>query len=378
MTSHIRVARVGKDTDFAQKGVKWHLLRRTMMTGSQCGKTHNKGGFDSPPQIKDLDIQYATTYNVEQSAIDPKLDPVAVNNMAYGNNMEKRATNEYLSVIEKYYELQYPGHHVDVVVTPVSFYIHKGGLCMASPDGEVDIVVTSSKDGSTLARHAGVLEVKCPVHTYFAKSSSKGIRDPKVPITYAMHAPLLPSGDASHLSRKFGPSLPPPRLSISETFQHESDLYRTHADNAFSIDGAYSQYFSQCLLNLMLSDREFCDFFVWTSNTPSASGKSHTFWYKFQRPADPYPSVHLERIYRNDPAIVEQYMDLLSSITLWTQRRAPALNSNIDQFIAYLSREGGNQVELPHLDPAEAEDLCGWVPEEVLPPQEEESPSSSS
>ena len=31
MTSHIRVGTVGQETDFAQKGKKWKLLRRTMM-----------------------------------------------------------------------------------------------------------------------------------------------------------------------------------------------------------------------------------------------------------------------------------------------------------------------------------------------------------
>ena len=200
--------------------------------------------------------------------------------------------------------------------------------------------------------------------SYFGSKSSRHPRDPKVPITYDMHPNLLPSGFDSERGRKYGPSLVPPRLNISGVFQQEADLYRTADDNAFSINGAYSQYFAQCLLNLMLSDREFCDFFVWTSDTPSPTGCKHAFWYKFKRPDDPYPSVHLERIYRNDPAIVEQYTDLLNSITLWMQGHSPALNSNIDQFIAHLSREGQNKVELPQLDPAEAEDLCGWVPEE--------------
>ena len=243
---------------------------------------------------------------------------------------------------------------------------------MSSPDAEVDVVVTSAEDGRTLISHAGVLKVKCPVGSFFRKKMSMHPRDPCNPITYTMHEHLLPTGAASEKSRKFGPSLPPLRLNISGVFQKESDLYRTADDNAFSINGSYSQYFSQCLLNLMLSEREFCDFFVWTSDVPSPSGKRHTFWYKFQRPNDPYPSVHLERIYRNDPAIVEQYKDLLSSITLWTQAHAPVLNSNIDQFIAYLSREGQNQIELPQLDPAEAEDLCRYLPEDILQEEEEE------
>ena len=371
---HIRVTAVGEDTDYAQKGKKWKLLRRCMMTASNAGKTHNKGHHDTPPNPTKLSESYMKPFD----SLDDVSD-VVKDNMAYGNHMEKRAVKKYTDVVRHYYMVQYPNHNVEVTTTDVAFYIHAAGLFMASPDSEVDVTVTD-RTGKEVLKTQGVLEVKCPVHTYFAKRDPRYIKDPKKPITYGMWEWLIPGPHLESTDRKYGGgSLPAPKMDLSKK-QKETDLYRERhtVDRHFGIDGRYSQYFSQCLLNLFLSEREWCDFFVWADDTPDKKGRTHQFWYKPNREGDPFPSIHIERIYRDDPLIKEMYMDLLASIKLWTQSHSQALKANINEFLQEISKGGEEELTLPELDPAEGEEHC---PEsEFLREEEEEeeegSPSS--
>ena len=357
MPPHIRVAPFEEHTDFAQRGKKWKLLRRTMMTASNTGKVHNRGHHDTGGSKKQLDESYTKPFDPNE--FDKTISVVGRDCCDYGTNMEEGAVEAYERVVKHYYNVQYPDHIVVVKTTPVSFYIHDSGNIMASPDSEVDVTV-SKLDGTTVLTTTGVLEVKCPCGTYFGKRDSRYIKSTKNPITYAMWPDLIPTITSS-TDRKYGPgSLPTPRLHLGQR-QQEKDLYRERSslDRHFSIDGRYSQYFAQCLLNLFLSERDWCDFFVWADGTPNAKGKTHAFWYKPNRVTDPFPNIHMERIYRNDPLIVEQFNDLMNSIKLWTQSNSEGLSQNIEEFIQTVSQEGGGEpVVLPELSPAELEDLC--------------------
>ena len=153
--------------------------------------------------------------------------------------------------------------------------------------------------------------------------------------------------------------------------QNKEDFMRDNntTDQQFSSQGLYSQYFCQCLLNLFLSEREWCDFCVWTDGTKSAKGLVHTFWYKYGRNDDPFKSMHIERIYCSDPVVVSMYEDLMESIQGWTQEHERALSLNIASFLDLLtSSRQGLPLELPALSAEELQEVCpeeGEFPEEA-------------
>ena len=346
---HRRVPKTD-NSDFEQRGDMWKALRRTMLTGSQAGLIHNKGGHDTGNAAKVKRFYTEPTKNEEYGE-------VLTDMFAYGTNMEPRAIEDYKKAIRSWYEKQYPGQSVEVSTVDVNFYIHYAGLVMASPDGEVNVTITNPDGSQTIEE--GVLEVKTPCGKYFGVRNSYFIRDPKNPITYTNYPNLLPG--LSETRRKYGPgSLPRPRMHLGKK-QNKEDFLRDNntTDQQFSSQGLYSQYFCQCLLNLFLSEREWCDFCVWTDSTKSSKGLVHTFWYKHDQPEDTFKSIHIERIYRSDPAVVAMHEDLMESIRGWTQEHERALSLNIASFLEVLtSSRDGVALELPVLTEAELEEAC--------------------
>ena len=78
--------------------------------------------------------------------------------------------------------------------------------------------------------------------------------------------------------------------------------------------------------------------------------------------------MHIERIYRSDPAVVAMYEDLMESIQGWTQEHERALSLNIASFLDLLtSSQQGLPLELPALSAEELQEVCpeeGEFPEE--------------
>ena len=90
----------------------------------------------------------------------------------------------------------------------------------------------------------------------------------------------------------------------------------------------------------------------------------HTFWYKYDQPDDTFKSIHIEHIYRNDPAVVSMYEDLMVSIRGWTQEHERALSLNIASFLDLLtSSQQGLPLELPVLTEVELQEVCPEVGE---------------
>ena len=47
---------------------------------------------------------------------------------------------------------------------------------------------------------------------------------------------------------------------------------------------------------------------------PSKKGLVHTFYYKHNHPDNKFKSIHIEHIYRNDPAVIAMFDNLMESV----------------------------------------------------------------
>ena len=317
---HIRVGNSSKDRQFAQRSVLWKAIRRTMLTGSTAGVLVHRSAKDTTTKAA-LQKSYREVDRLEMTGIGAL-------NCAYGTNMEDRALGEYVKCVKRFYEVNNPTSTVDVRVEQVSFYVEKAGLLMASPDGEVHVTLTHA-DG-TVETSNGVVEVKCPASSFFAKRGS--YKDVKTPITHAMYSDLLP---VSTSTRKYGPpGFPKPRLDL-HTPRTVKEMY-CNPTSEFGAAGLYSQYYFQCVANLMLSTLEWVDFYVWTDPTKhrdpqDGEPKGHRFYYK--DPQDEFASVHLERLYACDPVVIRDWEALLEAAREWSRENQAVLRRNIDLFL---------------------------------------------
>ena len=320
---HVRVANSSKDTRFHQRGRLWKRVRRCVMTGSSAGVLVHRGCKDTVTK-KTLTESYTTGETKEITGIG-KL------NCDYGTHMEARALQDYTHVVAHHTRMSYPDYNVDVRLNDVSFYVEKEARIMASPDGEVNIRLTPKDPASGLTEltFAGVVEVKCPAGSYFAKRAwAKTDRA----ITFRMFPELLPGPQRT--TRKYGPpkfQAPVFTLRHPVRFDEESKApYYRGEDLEFGAKGAYSQYYFQCVANLYLSGREFIDFFVWTDPL-THNGKGHRFFYKEQ--GEIFPSFHLERLYASDPQVQKDYETLIKACETWSHDLRLTLRENIGAFL---------------------------------------------
>ena len=262
MGSHMRM--IG---DELKQGTDlWRLARKTMMTGSQCGLLlHN--GKHSYGNVGELTRR--ARLKPDEDDPEPEYTPPWLQNtMKYGQLHEDDARQEYLTAMKEYYKDRFPDKHVTVEInTECNFYMHREGVLMASPDGEVDITVAEKHDTSIIDRTLrGVLEFKCPTSSYFNK---KRDAHPRADVTYAEYPDLLHSAKWSrqHLRK--------PPFDIGNPTVADDELYMQDPKDPFGPKGAFSQYYFQCISNLFLSGRDFIDFVVWTAGTPNEAGVSH-------------------------------------------------------------------------------------------------------
>jgi hypothetical protein len=327
----------GSDDRFKQGTESWHRLRRTMVTGSRAGDL-----LYGKPGTKAYDDAMATYTTSERRAVDKFLQEL----FDYGSNFEDTAIAGYAEAIKHHYRVNYPDATSITVDTRLTkkdaletfFYIHEDGLIMASPDSEVEVVVNKA-DGTVVSEY-GVLETKCP----------RGARYPEFrcdkAVTYADSPDLLKRG---RYSKK---SLPRPSLSLIKK-QKKSNI-RVRPPRERRVGGSdepqewglqnteFRTYYVQCVANLMLSGRDWIDFCAWTS-PDKVRNKTHTFWYK-ENTSDPAPNIHIERMYRDDPRVMEDWEDIQERCNKWNGKNFPTLERNIKEFVAYLREE-------LHMDP---------------------------
>ena len=334
MVHNFRIGNSSKNRKFHQKAELWHKVRKTMITGSSCGILMHRGSKDTTTRAK-IKQSYASGKSEEITGIG-KL------NCDYGNFMEDTALKDYAKVVKYKTEIDYPGCTATVTLEDISFYVEASGVLMASPDSEVNIWVEYPEGQGEPFWIRGVVEVKCPAGSYFAK---RRWARTTTPITYQSYPDLLPpprkEGDKPS-SRKYGPpAFEKPRLSLTRsqvvqdffqpsTLQQDSGTPVT-TDKGFCANGVYSQYYFQCLANLILSDRDFIDFFVWTSPQKNVAQKTHRFWYKDTD--DPYPSMHLERLHVKDPLVQCDYERLINVCSTWIGDNYWFIRCNIEDFL---------------------------------------------
>lgn len=324
VTKHVRVGNSSKDARFHQRSPLWKRVRRCMMTGSSAGVLVNRG-------CKDTVTKKSLTATYTDGAVK-EITGIGKLNCDYGTHMEETAIVDYTHVVAHHTRMSYPEYHVEVKVNDVSFYVESEAKLMASPDGEVDITLTPKDESSGLTplSFKGVLEVKCPAGSYFGKRAwAKTDR----PISFRMFPDLLPG--AQKTTRKYGPpKFEAPLFSLREpiTFEEtdKARFYRQSDTLGFGAKGAYSQYYFQCVANLMLSGREFIDFFVWTDPV-TVNGKGHRFFYKKQ--GEIFPSFHMERLYASDPQVQADYDILIKACEQWSYDYQRTLRANILAFL---------------------------------------------
>lgn len=346
-TTHRRVVR--SSARFSQRGDLWKALRRTMITGSVCGILVHRGQKDTVTKA-DILKSYTDKKWVK------KVTDVSRLNMAYGTAMEDRAVQHYTTFLETKYLANYPGSSVSVSTEAVDFYLHSSGMLMSSPDSEVTVTIHLPDGGKRVER--GVVEVKTPTSSYFGKRST--IKDPTRPITYKNFRDLLP--DKTLTNRKYGPPhFPKPRFKVGVP-QTDTSLYRDYAseDAKFGPYSEYSQYYFQVIAALFLSGREWADFAVWTDPTKDENGVSHSFYYKDE--TDPYPSLHVERVYASDPQVQRDYETLIDAVKSWTATMKETLKSNAEDFLLALTEDGEDPITLPELTPEEERESIDCPP----------------
>ena len=272
------------DEMWEQGSKMWLRIRKCMMTASNCGVLLKNGGRNTTTGPK-----LNAGYEALPGKPEPPFEPTAVLNMKHGSAHEKKARDDYVEVIKEYYQRMFPGQNVAVKANDISFYVHRDGILLASPDGEIDVTVFEA-DGITPHKTIhGLVELKCPASTYFVMHKTAR---PEDDVTYALWPTLLPdvAEPGRKMARKWAPpDLGRPAFDVNKPHIEATDkssLYINPSDpGAFDGKSSYSQYFAQCVANLMLSGREWIDFAVWTSPKRDRLGNAHKyetpFWHKF-------------------------------------------------------------------------------------------------
>ena len=280
MGSHMHM--IGEE--FEQGKELWRLAQKMMMTGSNAGALVHK------PTFKTATVSELTRKaQLEPGQTDEKERPIGTPGekaMKHGSLHEEAARVEYTNAITKYYKEMYLDNIVEVSVSnEVCFFIHKEGCLLASPDGEIDIVVKDKNDADVeIARFRGLIEIKCPAGMFYG---SKGwYTDPAADITFELSPGLLPK--AQETGRKWsGPELGEPKFNLNEipfTDTPQSLLYEDDEFRGLGPNGDYSQHYFQCIANMYLSGREFIDYVVWMSGTPShIDGQTHRYFFLILR-----------------------------------------------------------------------------------------------
>ena len=338
--AHVKIQ---NSAEFAQGSLKWVAVRRTMVTGSNVGVlVHPTPG--NTTNAKKLSMSYAEKKNVEDLRAEMVLGEdtfQAKKIFKYGSLHEKDAVEEYRRVMKGLYTRTYPGRTVsDVEWESVDFYVHKEGILMASPDGEVTI--TLDKGTETEEVHRGIIECKCPVGGYFM---SFGSADPAIPITYAKYPWLLKPSPNRKTPLKWGRdvlSKPKLDLGLTDQLNDKRSLYQTGEKDtsawytpSFSIKGYFSQHYVQVLCNLFLSGCDFGDYIVWTD--PTAHPETHRFWYKHA--SDRHPSIHIERVYSSDPQAMEDWARVQEMARGFTSELRNHLQDNIRTLLSSFGQE---------------------------------------
>lgn len=335
--AHVRIQ---NSAEFAQGGLKWVAVRRTMVTGSNIGVlVHPTPG--NTMNAKKLHMQYSEKKSVEDIRSEMVLGEdtfQAKKIFKYGSIHESDAVEEYRRIMKSLYQRTYPGRTVsEVEWESVDFYVHKEGILMASPDGEVTITLDKGTEREEV--HRGIIECKCPVGGYFM---SFGSADPAIPITYNKYPWLLTPSPNRKTPMKWGSevlSKPKLDLRMSDQLTNPASLYQTpNEGHSFSMKGYFSQHYAQVVSNLFLSGRDFGDYIVWTDPTVDpTTGKTHRFWYKHVW--DPHPSIHVERVYRNDPQVLEDWQRIQEMARGFTSELRNHLQANVRTLLSSFGQE---------------------------------------
>ena len=173
------------DEMWEQGSTLWLRIRKCMMTASNCGVLLKNGGRNTitAPKLN-------AGYEALPGKPEPPFEPTAVLNMKHGSAHEKKARDDYVEVIKEYYKRMFPGQNVAVKATDISFYVHKDGILLASPDGEIDVTVFEADGITPHKTFRGLVELKCPASTYFVMNRTAR---PEDDVTYALWPALLPN-----------------------------------------------------------------------------------------------------------------------------------------------------------------------------------------
>ena len=161
--------------------------------------------------------------------------------------------------------------------------------------------------------------------------------DPSGDVTFNKFPNLLPSEGTPMSAKWSGPVFLKPKFSVTDFTTKDKDLYKMDPLSGFGPKGEYSQYYFQCVSNLMLSGRDFIDFVVWTSGVPTKFGYQHLkhkFWYK--KDDEPVPNVHINRIFRDDLATQEAWRDLEEQCLVYTEHNSFYLLRNVQHLLGLL------------------------------------------
>jgi hypothetical protein len=352
----VTIRKTSADELYKQGSRHWNFIRKTMITGSKCGLLFQK--WKNAPMRKLIgeytdwrNKQVISRKDEDQEVEEFDTNRIGKNAMAYGSYWEEKgAIPAYAEAVKHHYYALYPNSNVQVhtrkddPTLEVFFYIQEEGVLMASPDSEV-VITVETDDGRTIVEK-GVLEVKCPVGGYAPKIGSGPGTSVEHPITYEKYSDLLKKGRYAEIRpNRPVPNFPAPRFSLT-TPQKKEDAYIRSLTTWNREDSQWGEYYCQCVANLMLSDAEWIDFCVWTSGqlTLEADQKKrgdtwrqHHFWYKTRN--DPHPNVHIERMYKSDPKIQQDWNELLRRARKWTVDLKSILEDNIAIFIAFLRKE---------------------------------------
>lgn len=254
----------------------WLSIRKCMMTASNCGVLLKNGGRNTVTVPK-----LSEGYEALPGKPPRPFEPTAVLNMKHGSTHEKKARDEYVEALKGYYKRMFPGKNVSVKATDISFYVHKDGILLASPDGQIDVTVFEDDGVTPHKTFEGLVEVKCPASTYFVMNRTAR---PEDDVTYALWPTLLPDvvEPGRKMARKWAPpDLGRPAFDMNRPHVEATDKSSLYIDpshpGAFDGKSSYSQYFAQCVANLMLSGCDFIDFVVWTSPTRDRQGNAHRY-----------------------------------------------------------------------------------------------------
>ena len=347
--------RILNSGDFAQGTENWKQMRSCFVTASYAAEVVRIR--------KDRKIRYAQqkqaewsldgqTYLGDQFLEEPSYGAqIMRKSMEYGSVHEKRALENYTRALTETYQSAY--QDVRVATAEVAFYVNKECTLLASPDGEVSISYTRP-DGVPGAEF-GLVEIKCPVGAFFREHrEARTDRD----ITFQKYPGLL-------LSDK-NANIPAPKFSL-RTLKDKESIRRKARDttgpHAFTIynESPYKKWYIQCLCNLYTAPNSplFIDLCIWTApSAPYAQG-THTWWFKERdgAPKEPHPNLYVERFYRDDPLVLEDWSAVNRNIQAFYIEHSDMFYRNImnclRQWNAETQVSPDSAVE-PPCDPSEA------------------------